>query len=376
MTDTLSPDQVQFQVKKIQWSDYEHETPILLQDANGPCPLIALVNTLLLQNEIDIRNHQLGLVPDANTKRIDTIGTLKLLLQTHSGKYIGLTKVLGQLGDILLELNNNSGEEDEELSLHKLLNSLPLLHTGLTVNPNIINGEFPENDLSSILFRKFGLNFKHGWIFDDTDSLEYSDFDGLADILNNLQTFDKIQDFLLIEADGDTKLQNDKQLITKWLELNQTQLTKNGLTKLDYTLQTDDFIIFFRNNHFSTLFKRNDNDFYLLITDDAFRSSSNQKIVWQSLISVSGKDDLFFTGDFIPVFGDETFDIGGASDENVLLAKQLQEEDDQALAKELQQRYNKKPEKSKAKDKLKKSKEKTDDDDKKKEKKKRDCIIT
>lgn len=367
MMSDQSPSLVQFQVKTIQWSDYEHKTPILLQDANGPCPLIALVNTLLLQNEIDIRNHQLELVEDTNHKRIAAIGTLKLLLTTHTGRYISLTQLLGQLGDILLELNS----KHDEASLDQLLNSLPLLHTGLTVNPNIINGQFPVNDLSSVLFTKFGLTFKHGWIFDETDSQ-----DALYKILSELETFDKIQDFLLAEGESES----DKDLVRKWLETNQTQLTKKGLKTLDYTLKSDDFIIFFRNNHFSTLLKRSDDDFYLLITDDAFRSN-NQKIVWQSLISVSGKDDIFFTGDFLPVFEDEV--LGEESDENILLAKQLQEEEDQAMAEDLQKRYNKRQAPAKNENETtEKAKEtgtngkKTKEAGDKKEKKKRDCIIT
>ena len=50
-------DTVQFPIKLINWSlDPQNQTiittPILLQEINGPCPLIALCNTLLLNNDI------------------------------------------------------------------------------------------------------------------------------------------------------------------------------------------------------------------------------------------------------------------------------------------------------------------------------------
>lgn len=57
----------------------------------------------------------------------------------------------------------------------------------------------------------------------------------------------------------------NKLLIEKWLNLNQTQLTLQGLNKLNDELDINQFIIFFRNNHFNTLFKKSNQEFYILI---------------------------------------------------------------------------------------------------------------
>lgn len=360
---TSSSTSTTFQVKKIRWSDYEHETPILLQDANGPCPLIALVNTLLLQYEIEDRNHKLdsdhtaGKASASHTflRRLQSVSDLKRLLLSKS--LVTLEAVLSQLGDILMVFSENDSSVDltettADWSLSELLENLPLLHTGLNVNPNLTTGEFSPTDLASILFRKFRLNFNHGWCLDQVDSEGFTeDFDRLVDVMTRLQTFDEIQDFI-------SGLDPAKTLVQQWLDLNKTQLTKNGLKKLNINLQPEEFTVFFRNNHFNTLYKRADNDFYLLITDASF--SSNNDVVWQSLISVLGKDDLFFTGDFIPVFGD-TFD----DYENTLLVKKLQEQEDRALAAELQKKYLKPAKPAKP---AKPEKEK-------KEKRKRDCVI-
>lgn len=336
---------IKFQVKLIHWSDYEHESPILLQDINGPCPLIALVNTLILKYEIKYRNYQINSdftnpdkkEEDDQLRIFESIGNLKKYLMNNVDGSASMDKLLSQLGDVLLVFNDIDDIDDKEgESLDKLLESLPLLHTGLTVNPNLVTGDFPSNELASILFKKFHLTFKHGWILDQVNDEKFDgNYGKLVDILNDLQTFDKIQDYLLSED-------SNKYLVEKWLELNKTQLTKNGLKKLNLNLNTDNFIIFFRNNHFVTLYKRSDNDFYILVTDAIFNNkSSNKKIVWQSLISVSGIDDLFFTGDFIPSFGDDTFDVmNDENDESYKLIKKLQEEEDQRMAQELQAKLN------------------------------------
>lgn len=336
---------IKFQVKLIHWSDYEHESPILLQDINGPCPLIALVNTLILKYEIKYRNYQINSdftnpdkkEEDDQLRIFESIGNLKKYLMNNVDGSASMDKLLSQLGDVLLVFNDIDDIDDKEGEpLDKLLESLPLLHTGLTVNPNLVTGDFPSNELASILFKKFHLTFKHGWILDQVNDEKFDgEYGKLVDILNDLQTFDKIQDYLLSED-------SNKYLVEKWLELNKTQLTKNGLKKLNLNLNTDNFIIFFRNNHFVTLYKRSDNDFYILVTDAIFNNkSSNKKIVWQSLISVSGIDDLFFTGDFIPSFGDDTFDVmNDENDESYKLIKKLQEEEDQRMAQELQAKLN------------------------------------
>lgn len=348
-----------FQIKVITWSEYEHQTPILLQDLNGPCPLIALVNTLLLKNEIDVRNETFNPVQDEfqvnRQRKFGGINNLKLLLlRDHSNTgSIELSRLLSQLGDILLVMLEVQGNKVSNYDLDNLLKSLPLLHTGLSVNPNLIDGKFPPEDLSTTLFDLFDLKLRHGWYFcpsfgSSSNSTEPDVGSGvsLEGIFRELQTFDEIQDFLLyeprndIQADVRIEIQEKQRMMKVWLDNNPTQLTDAGIKHLNKTLQPEEFIVFFRNNHFSTLYKKDENDFYSLLTDASFDRSdkSYKNIVWQSFISVSGKDDLFFTGGFAPVLGD---DESNGNDDDYMLIKQLQEEEDEAIAKQMQQRYNK-----------------------------------
>lgn len=341
---------VVFPMKLISWSleDQNGEaltTPILLQDRNGPCPLIALVNTLVLQ--FDFRNaHFDGGILSQSEKQYEQIKNLKSKLFTHyhNSSSIDLADILGLVADLFLVY-----AEDVPNLLHEMvdniLQQLPKLHTGLDVDPNLTNGDFSQ-DLATTLFTIFDLRFKHGWVIEDcgrkghTDDEDDSTNEPLL-ILHDLQTFDKVQDYLLL-LDTNSSVAENQRLIRMWLDETCSQLTMKGLKLLDLDLSSPQFAIFFRNNHFNTLFKKSRNEFYLLITDSSFQSKSG-KLVWQSLNSVSGEGDLFFTGDFMPVL-DIDQDIGQQGetfDSDMMLLRQLQEEEDEALARKMQEKYEK-----------------------------------
>ncbi|CAH2350229.1 ubiquitin carboxyl-terminal hydrolase MIY1 [[Candida] railenensis] len=306
-----------FAIKTITWSEFSFQTPILLQDENGPCPLIALVNTLVLQYEFESQTS----IDSTSDVRLNGIHSLRSIL-LEKGNKISLQELLEHIGFLLVTITNS------EADASKLLDLLPQLHTGLSVNPNLVTGEFPPEDVSTILFQSvFGLQFKHGWVLD-------------ADIglIQKLECFDQIQDELLNDEFG---RQTSSGV---WLEDNKTQMTAFGLEKLKQSLQPNEFTIFFRNNHFNTLFKNgSDEKLYLLLTDKSF--NSKRKIIWQSLTTPSGKEDIFYTGDFFPILDEDLGDIEHVGDNpddiDLQLIKQLQEEDDQRMAQEMQDRFNK-----------------------------------
>ncbi|KAI5952354.1 hypothetical protein KGF54_003220 [Candida jiufengensis] len=353
---------VNFPIKLINWSldgfTYDNQkltTPILLQEKNGPCPLISLVNTLLLQYNFKNLQFDQGILSQTENqyKGLKNLESL-LIKKYHSDKKISLNEILSSIGDLLLMYS----EEDTSLNpeiVDQLLTQLPKLHTGLDVNPNLITGDF-ELNLATTLFHIFGLVFKHGWVIggapkqvsDETPKEEEdTSIKKLENIMNELQTFDKIQDYLFLEHPNSSVVTN-QELIKSWLDTNCTQLTQQGLTNLNTILESSQFIIFFRNNHFNTLFKKSSMEFYLLVTDSSFTTPKNKsnQIIWQSLNSINGENDLFFTGDFMPVLDiNQDLNYGTNQDENfdsdLLLVKQLQEEEDAAIAKRMQDKYEK-----------------------------------
>ncbi|KAJ3672427.1 hypothetical protein LUZ60_007148 [Juncus effusus] len=84
------------------------------------------------------------------------------------------------------------------------------------------------------------------------------------------------------------------QLIKNFLESNASQLTIYGLFCLQEGLKERELCVFFRNNHFSTMFKYN-GELYLLATDQGYIHQPD--LVWEKLNEVNG-DTVFMTGNF------------------------------------------------------------------------------
>ena len=85
-------------------------------------------------------------------------------------------------------------------------------------------------------------------------------------------------------------------VVRDFLETHATQLTPYGIEQLVESLKEHQLAVFFRNNHFNTLFKY-ESQVFLLVTDQGYAHESD--IVWERLDSVAG-DTSFFTGSFEP----------------------------------------------------------------------------
>ncbi|XP_026661848.1 uncharacterized protein LOC103710635 isoform X2 [Phoenix dactylifera] len=103
------------------------------------------------------------------------------------------------------------------------------------------------------------------------------------------------------EEDNSPKHLNDEvtrhqwQLIKNFLENNASQLTIYGLFCLQEGLKERELCVFFRNNHFSSMFKFN-GELYLLATDQGYINQPD--LVWEKLNEVNG-DTVFMTGNFM-----------------------------------------------------------------------------
>ncbi|GFS33270.1 FAM63A-like protein [Actinidia rufa] len=84
------------------------------------------------------------------------------------------------------------------------------------------------------------------------------------------------------------------ELIRNFLKSNASQLTIYGLICLQDGLKERELCVFFRNNHFSTMFKL-DGELYILATDQGYINQPD--LVWEKLNEVNG-DTLFMTGNF------------------------------------------------------------------------------
>ncbi len=107
-----------YSIKHINWKDNTgdlRESPMLIQNKNGPCPLLALVNALIL------RAASQGTPP-----------SIVRALRTREQISLGL--LIEALFD---ELTTRLGPDDEFPDIEALSRFLTMLHTGMNVNPRL-----------------------------------------------------------------------------------------------------------------------------------------------------------------------------------------------------------------------------------------------
>jgi hypothetical protein len=289
-----------YQIKHIRWHDVNkpgiRTSPILTQNLNGPCPLLALVNALVLSTPAGIET---ALVETLRTREQVSLGLL-------------LDAVFDEL------MSGRRGTAAQELpDVSDLYKFLLALHTGLNVNPMFVPdadaahghtaltsraGAF-ENTLDMKLYRTFNIPLMHGWL-PEADSEAYDAFNRVA------KSYETSQYVQFQEEELDAKLQSGEPLtadeqqmftdihsIKEFLGRWPTQLTDYGLKVMRDSFQPGQVAILFRNDHFSTLFKDpRTNKLLTLVTDQGY--SGHDEIVWESLVDVNGQGSELFSGDF------------------------------------------------------------------------------
>ncbi|GAA0152548.1 hypothetical protein LIER_37512 [Lithospermum erythrorhizon] len=86
----------------------------------------------------------------------------------------------------------------------------------------------------------------------------------------------------------------DTEVIENFLRSSASQLTVYGLFCLQDGMKERELCVFFRNNHFNTMFKF-EGELYILVTDQGYINQPD--LVWEKLIEVNG-DTLYMTGNF------------------------------------------------------------------------------
>jgi ubiquitin carboxyl-terminal hydrolase MINDY-1/2 len=302
-----------YQIKQFNWFDHNSRTlrrsSMLTQNENGPCPLLALVNALILGN--------------------DSRSALGTALQTREQVSLGL--IIESLMDEL-----TSEERGMQLTalpdVDELNRFLLMLHTGMTANPRLAPATAPSPNLmdarnSSLhlplslnndrrpgtfeetqamrLYGAFGIPLVHGWLAPRSDPAR-------AAFLRSAPTYEDAQTILFREDELEEKLSRvglnaeeqqllqDVSSIKTFLESYPTQITPFGLNIINESLFPASACILFRNDHFSTIYKHPESgQLFTLVTDAGY--SDRDEVIWESLVDVSGQDGEFFSGDFRPI---------------------------------------------------------------------------
>lgn len=119
-------------------------------------------------------------------------------------------------------------------------------------------------------------------------------------------------------------------IIRSFLDHSAHQLTQHGLLVLHDYIKDGDMVVFFRNNHYNTLTKYNEN-LYLLVTD--FGYAKVKSVVWEKLDVIDG-DTEYVTGEFKVPPAMKYHGSGAATGEQ-LVASNAQSQADYHLALQL-----------------------------------------
>ncbi|KAF2457006.1 hypothetical protein BDY21DRAFT_344632 [Lineolata rhizophorae] len=308
-----------YQIKNIRWYDAASQSmrkaPILVQNANGPCPLLALVNALVLSTPA---GQETALIEALRTREQISLGLLldAVFDELTSGRRGGSAQELPDVGDLYAFLIT--------------------LHTGMNVNPSFISPAAPETTIPNLidaeplemshvhpvlrsqvrlggfestremkLYSTFTIPLIHGWL-PRTDCRAYAAFERAA------RTYEDAQNIQFREEELESKLRSqglspaeqqlfeDLMSVKEFLARYPTQLTDHGLEVMAKELRSGQIAILFRNDHFTTLYKEpRSQQLLTLVTDAGY--ANHEEIVWESLVDVNGKDSELYSGDFRPV---------------------------------------------------------------------------
>ncbi|XP_056268288.1 ubiquitin carboxyl-terminal hydrolase MINDY-2 isoform X2 [Pseudoliparis swirei] len=281
----------------IKWiKSREENTPIITQNENGPCPLLAIMNVLLLALKVKM----------PPTMEIITVEQL----MEYLGDYILETKPK-ELSEAQ-RLNYEQNMSDAMAVLHKL-------QTGLDVNVKFTGVRVFEYTPECIVFDLLDIPLYHGWLVDPQ-------MHDIVKAVGNCSYNQLVEKIISCKQSDNSELAGEGIMAEQFLSSTATQLTYHGLCELTSTVQEGELCVFFRNNHFSTMIKYK-GQLYHLVTDQGFLTE--EKVVWESLHNVDG-DGNFCDSEFRlrPPSNPETVYRGQQDqiDQDYLMALSLQQE--------------------------------------------------
>jgi ubiquitin carboxyl-terminal hydrolase MINDY-1/2 len=309
-----------YQIKNITWHDANaanptRKSPILVQNANGPCPLMALVNALTLTTPADAGDAVL-----VNTLKTREQISLDLLLDAVFDELMSerritpdmslpdITELYAFLKGLHTGMNVNPRFVPTE-ETEKAFKRTSLTHLHPTERGELIPGTFEDTKEMSF-YRTFRIPLIHGWLPPRSEPV----YEALK---RHAESYEDAQNLLFREEELEDKLSStsdpglseeeqgiyqDILSIKSFLYSAATQLTPWGLEVITKAMRPGSVAILFRNDHFSTLYRHPQTlQMFALVTDAGY--AGHDEIVWESLVDVNGEKSEFFSGDFLVVGG-------------------------------------------------------------------------
>lgn len=133
-----------YQLKTIIYKDTTRR--ILLQNINGPCPLLAAANALLLK------------------------GVISLSGECVRSGVASTDDVVNMLAGWAIERASTNTSSDNEYHLNEVLSLLPSLQHGMDVNPKFDSPTGVEYTNNLAAFDSLGIELVHGWLVDPVEA--------------------------------------------------------------------------------------------------------------------------------------------------------------------------------------------------------------
>ena len=272
--------------------------PVVMQSENGPCPLLGVVNALLLRGALSLRGSE------ATEVYLEAL----------------LALVAGRLLDANARAMDEGADhaENQRRNVSDSISLLPKLATGVDVNPIFRSPQAFEFTDEIAIFDMLDLGVVHGWVVDPACA-------GAAEVapLSYNRLMERVIELRSAAAEGgggggaagggngggggDGAEEGDAgagaaalATLEEFMASSPSQLTVHGLQQLHDALKPNELAVFFRNNHFSTILKH-DGHIYSLVTDQGY--IAEPRAVWERLSSIDGNTQ----------YVDEDFKVAGAS---------------------------------------------------------------
>jgi len=169
-----------------------------LQNENGPCPLLAAANALLLRGAISLPS---AVAPEISIGDLVTILATRVLESKEdidcAGDFTPPAFNPGVVQDDTAKYDDSAANESRMLrqrQVEDLISILPSLQYGLDLNPKFTNGPSGyEYTINVSAFDAWGIDLFHGWLIDPQDKETY-------DILKDC-TYNQAMDAVVEGAD-------------------------------------------------------------------------------------------------------------------------------------------------------------------------------
>ena len=226
---------------------FSRRVPIVLQNVNGPCPLLGIVNVLLLENRM----------------RLPTASIGSGFIEDHV--------LLECVANTLMDAHVKDTASEQQSALNEVIDRLSSLLQGMDLNIRFLGPSLFEFTENISFFDMLGVKLYHGWICDPSKEEEYS-------VLSKL-SYNEALNKLVAETSEDGK--HEASVVIHFLENDgAAQFTFYGLVKLMAVVPERSLSVLYRNNHFSVMFKK-DGALYTLVSDSGYAEHAN--IVWETL---------------------------------------------------------------------------------------------